>query len=110
MHGCIKDLNLDKESELGNIILGHSYEISFVTDDDEILNADDAMLIVDDDKKILLYLCTFNKEFDSLEDEVVNNSLSEIDSEFENTFTKRCMKVINNDVTGFFEYLKIIHV
>ena len=27
MHGCIKDLNLDKESELGNIILGHSYEI-----------------------------------------------------------------------------------
>ncbi len=106
IHGYIENIDLENEIGLDSIILGHSFDAKFVTDDGEELDSDKAFVVTDDGESIPFNETNLFKQFDSSNSDFVNNALSDADIIYQRLFTKRCNKIINDDQSGFFESLR----
>lgn len=106
IHGFIDDVDVENGLGIDDIVLGHSYNISFVIDNDENISAENTFAVLDNGEQIPFESLSFVKEYDLSNDDAINKTFSDIDCKYENIFTKRCSNIIEKDEIGFFYYLK----
>ena len=106
IHGYIENVDLENEIGLDSIVLGHSFNLSLLGSNDEEINSDDVYCVSDDGESIPFSDLSFVKVYNCSNSDYINDSLSNADSTYQQIFTKRCNKIINEDNCGFFMELE----
>lgn len=107
IHGYVGNINDFNEEKLNDIVLGHKFDLICKTNEGEDIPVENIYFQSDDGTKISFDEVSGFKEFDCSNNKIINESLSESDFAYEEIFTKRTSKIINDDKCNFFNDLRI---
>lgn len=104
IHGYIKNVNVDLNKNVDDIILGHRFDMSFIYGDKE-LSANDAKSTREDGTILYLDGASLVYENEWCDNAIVNNVVNCIYTKYEEYYVKRSRKIIREDNIGFFSKL-----